>query len=79
MPLQRVKLLFEKDEIEVKYKLNRDNLYEVMGSTCEIYHCDSAGIDMAIDSLRFYSHVTEVGNTDLNKYAIWRYRRICSS
>ena len=62
MPLQRVKLLFEKDEIEVKYKLNRDNLYEVMGSTCEIYHCDSAGIDMAIDSLRFYSHVTKVGS-----------------
>ena len=62
MPLQRVKLLFAKDEIEVKYKLNRDNLYEVMGSTCEIYHCDSAGIDMAIDSHRFYSHVTKVGS-----------------
>ena len=62
MPYQRVKLLFAKDEIEVKYKLNRDNLYEVMGSTCEIYHCDSAGIDMAIDSHRFYSHVTKVGS-----------------
>ena len=62
MPLQRVKLLFAKDEIEVKYKLNRDNLYEVMGSTCEIYHCDSAGIDMAIDSHRFYSHVTKVNS-----------------
>ena len=62
MPLQRVKLLFAEDEIEVKYKLNRDNLYEVMGSTCEIYHCDSAGIDMAIDSHRFYSHVTKVGS-----------------
>ena len=33
-----------------------------MGSTCEIYHCDSAGIDMAIDSHRFYSHVTKVGS-----------------
>ncbi len=62
MPLQRVKLLFAKDETEVKYKLNRDNLYEVMGSTCEIYHCDSAGIDMAIDLHRFYSHVTKVGS-----------------
>ena len=62
MPLQRVKLLFADDEIEVKYKLNRDNLYEVMGSTCEIYHCDSAGIDMAIDSHRFYSHITKVGS-----------------
>ena len=62
MPLQRVKLLFAEDEIEVKYKLNRDNLYEVMGSTCEIYHCDSAGIDMAIDSHRFYSHITKVGS-----------------
>ena len=60
MPYQRVKLLFAKDEIEVKYKLNRDNLYEVMGSTCEIYHCDSAGIDMEIDSHRFYSHVNKV-------------------
>jgi len=62
MPYQRVKLLFAKDEIEVKYKLNRDNLYEVLGSTCEIYHCDSAGIDMAIDSQRFYSHITKVGS-----------------
>jgi len=62
MPLQRVKLLFVEDEIEVKYKLNRDNLYEVMGSTCEIYHCDSAGIDMEVDSHRFYSHVTKVGS-----------------
>lgn len=62
MPLQRVKLLFAEDEIEVKYKLKRDNLYEVMGSTCEIYHCDSAGIDMAIDSHRFYSHLTKVGS-----------------
>ena len=60
MPYQRVKLLFAKDEIEVKYKLNRDNLYEVLGSTCEIYHCDSAGIDMEIDSHRFYSHVNKV-------------------
>ena len=60
MPLQRVKLLFAEDEIEVKYKLNRDNLYEVLGSTCEIYHCDSAGIDMEIDSHRFYSHVNKV-------------------
>mgnify|MGYP005663281663 CR=1 FL=1 len=62
MPLQRVKLLFAEDEIEVKYKLKRDNLYEVMGSTCEIYHCYNAGIDMAIDSHRFYSHVTKVGS-----------------
>jgi propionyl-CoA carboxylase alpha chain len=62
MPLQRVKLLFEQDEIEVKYKLNKDNLYEVMGSICEIYHCDSFGIDMEIDSHRFYAHITEAGN-----------------
>ena len=62
MPLQRVKLLFMQDEIEVKYKLNKDNLYEVMGSICEIYHCDSAGIDIEIDSHRFYAHVTEAGS-----------------
>jgi propionyl-CoA carboxylase alpha chain len=62
MPLQRVKLLFEQDEIEVKYKLNKDNLYEVMGSICEIYHCDSFGIDMEIDSHRFYAYITEAGN-----------------
>ena len=62
MPLQRVKLLFVQDEIEVKYKLNKDNLYEVMGSSCEIYHCDSAGIDVEIDSHRFYAHVTEAGS-----------------
>ena len=62
MPLQRVKLLFMQDEIEVKYKLNKDNLYEVMGSICEIYHCDIAGIDVEIDSHRFYAHVTEAGS-----------------
>ena len=62
MPLQRVKLLFIQDEIEVKYKLNKDNLYEVMGSICEIYHCDIAGIDVEIDSHRFYAHVTEAGS-----------------
>ncbi len=62
MPLQRVKLLFVKDEIEVKYKLNKDNLYEVMGSICEIYHCDNAGIDIEIDSHRFYAHVSKAGS-----------------
>ncbi len=62
MPLQRVKLLLIQDEIEVKYKLNKDNLYEVMGSICEIYHCDIAGIDVEIDCHRFYAHVTEAGS-----------------
>ena len=62
MPLQRVKLLFVQDEIEVKYKLNKDNLYEVMGSICKIYHCDSFGIDIQIDSHRFYAHITEAGS-----------------
>ena len=59
MPLQRVKLLFVQDEIEVKYKLNKDNFYEVMGSICKIYHCDSFGIDIQIGSHRFYAHITE--------------------
>ena len=59
MPLQRVKLLIVQDEIEVKYKLNKDNFYEVMGSICKIYHCDSFGIDIQIDSHRFYAHITE--------------------
>jgi propionyl-CoA carboxylase alpha chain len=62
MPLQRVKLLFIQDEVEVKYKFNKDNLYEVMGSICEIHHCDSAGIDIEIDSHRFYAHVTKAGS-----------------
>ena len=62
MPLQRVKLLFIQGEIEVQYKLNKDNLYEVMGSICEIHHCDSAGIDIEIDSHRFYAHITKAGS-----------------
>jgi len=62
MPLQRVKLRFIQDEIEVKYKLNKDSLYEVMGSICEIYDCDSVGIDVEIDSHRFYAHITEAGS-----------------
>ena len=47
------------NEIEVKYKLNKDNLYTVMDSICEIHHCDSSGIDVEIDSHRFYAQVTE--------------------
>ena len=62
MPLQRVKLHFMQDEIEVQYKLNKDNFYEVMGSICKIYHCDSFGIDIQIDSHRFYAHITEAGS-----------------
>ena len=62
MPLQRVKLLFIQDEVEVKYKFNKDNLYEVMVSICEIHHCDSAGIDIEINSHRFYAHVTKAGS-----------------
>ena len=62
MPLQRVKLLFVQDEIEVKYKLNKDNFYEVMGSICKIYHCDSFGIDIQIGSHRFYARITEAGS-----------------
>ena len=62
MPLQRVKLLFMQDEIEVKYKLNKDNFYEVIGSICKIYHCDSFGIDIQIGSHRFYAHITEAGS-----------------
>ena len=62
MPLQRVKLLFVQDEIEVKYKLNKDNFYDVMGSICKIYHCDSFGIDIQIDSHRFYAHITKAGS-----------------
>ncbi len=62
MPLQRIKLLFIKDEIEVQYKLNKNNLYEVMGSICEIYHCDIAGIDVEIDSHRFYARVSGAGS-----------------
>ena len=57
---------------EVKYKLNKDNFYEVMGSICKIYHCDSFGIDIQIDSHRFYAHITEAGNEISYKYAIWR-------
>ena len=59
MPLQRVKLLCMQNEIEVKYKLNKDNLYTVMDSICEIHYCDSSGIDVEIDSHRFYAQVTE--------------------
>ena len=81
IPLQRVKLLFIQGEIEVKYKLNKDNLYEVMGSICEIHHCDSAGIDIEIDSHRFYAHITKAGSEiiinmpfgDVNAYVLPRF------
>ncbi len=59
MPLQRIKLLIMQNELEVTYKLNKDNLYDVMGSSCEIHHYDRSGIDIEIDSYRFYAQVTE--------------------
>jgi len=59
MPLQRVKLLIQENELEVTYKLNKNNLYSIMGSSCEIYNCDSSGIDLAIDSHRFFAQVTQ--------------------
>ena len=43
-----------------------------MGSICEIYHCDSAGIDIEIDSHRFYAHVTGADSEITNKHAVWR-------
>jgi len=59
IPLQRVKLLIQENELEVTYKLNKNNLYSIMGSSCEIYNCDSSGIDLAIDSHRFFAQVTQ--------------------
>jgi len=65
MPLQRVKLLILQNEHEVTYRLNKDNLYDVMGSSCKIHYCDISGIDIEIDSHRFYAQVTDAGSVIL--------------
>ena len=62
MPDQRIKLLILKNEIEVKYQLKRNGLFEVMGTSCNIHAVDESGIDVEIGSHRFFAQVTRAGN-----------------
>ena len=62
MPDQRIKLLILKNEIEVKYQLKRNGLFEVMGTSCNIHEVDESGIDVEIGSHRFFAQVTRAGN-----------------
>ena len=62
MPDQRIKLLILKNEIEIKYQLKRNGLFEVMGTSCNIHAVDESGIDVEVGSHRFFSQVTRAGN-----------------
>ena len=58
MPHQRIKLMILKNEIEIKYQLNRSGLFEVMGTNCKIHAVDESGIDVEVGSHRFFAQVT---------------------
>ena len=58
MPHQRIKLMILKNEIEIKYQLKRNGLFEVMGTNCKIHAFDESGIDVEVGSHRFFAQVT---------------------
>ena len=58
MPHQRIKLMILKNEIEIKYQLKRNGLFEVMGTNCKIHAVDESGIDVEVGSHRFFAQVT---------------------
>ena len=58
MPNQRIKLLIQKNEIEVTYRLQRNGLFSVMGSSSKIHAYDESGIDVEIGSHRFFAQIT---------------------
>lgn len=58
MPNQRIKLLIQKNEIEVTYRLQRNGLFSVMGLISKIHAYDESGIDLEIGSHRFFAQIT---------------------
>ena len=58
MPNQRIKLLIQKNEIEVTYRLQRNGLFSVMGLISKIHAYDESGIDLEISSHRFFAQIT---------------------
>jgi len=58
MPSQRIKLLIQKNEIEVTYRLQRNGLFSVMGLISKIHAYDESGIDLEIGSHRFFAQIT---------------------
>ncbi len=58
MPEQRIKLLILGNEIEVRYQLKRNGIFSIMGSTGKVYSSDESGLDVEVDSHRFFAQVT---------------------
>jgi len=58
MPYQRIKLMILRNEIEIKYQLKPNGLFEVMGTNCKIHAVDESGIDVEVGSNRFFAQVT---------------------
>ena len=58
MPEQRIKLLILGNEIEVRYQLKRNGIFSIMGSTGKVYSSDEYGLDVEVDSHRFFAQVT---------------------
>ena len=62
IPDQRIKLLILQNEVEVTYKFQRNGLYKVMDSNCKVHGHDQYGIDIDIDSHRFYAQISQADN-----------------
>ena len=62
MPDQRIKLLILGNEIEVRYQLKRNGIFSIMGSTGKVYSSDEYGLDVEVDSHRFFAQVTRAND-----------------
>ena len=62
MPEQRIKLLILGNEIEVRYQLKRNGIFSIMGSTGKVYSSDESGLDVEVDSHRFFAQVTRAND-----------------
>ena len=62
MPDQRIKLLILGNEIEVRYQLQRNGIFSIMGSTGKVHSSDESGLDVEVDSHRFFAQVTRAND-----------------
>ena len=62
MPEQRIKLLILGNEIEVRYQLKRNGIFSIMGSTGKVHSSDESGLDVEVDSHRFFAQITRAND-----------------
>jgi propionyl-CoA carboxylase alpha chain len=63
LPRQKITLSYLDNEVEVTYKSNRDGSFAVNEeTTAKVIEWTSSGIDIEINSSRFYSKITQAGD-----------------